>query len=104
LEANEISQVSGLKITDFSEPSASGTYTLRMKKKARRCIFLDGAQCRIYDRRPIVCQFYPLWLRQDNATYIFGITNECPGVGKGRRIERSHYLSLLGLAQERLNV
>jgi len=103
-EANEISQASGLKITDFSESSASGTYILRMKKKAGRCVFLDGVQCRIYEKRPLVCQFYPIWLRQDNATYMFGITNECPGVGKGRSFERSHYVFLLGLAQQRLNV
>ena len=103
-EANEISQASGLKKTDFSEPSDSGTYTLRMKKKARRCVFLDGVQCRIYNKRPLVCQFYPVWLKHDNAIYMFGITDECPGVGRGRNFERNHYVFLLELAQERLNV
>ena len=102
-EANEIRKASGLEVTDFSEPSASGIYALRMKKKAGRCMFLDGAQCQIYDRRPLVCRFYPIWLRQDNATYIFGVTDECPGIGKGRRLERNHYLLLLRLGQERLN-
>jgi len=103
-EANEISKASGLKVTDFSEPSDSGIYALRMKKKAGRCMFLDVAQCQIYDQRPLVCQFYPLWLGQNNDTYTFGITDECPGIGKGRPFDRNHYVSLLRLAQERLDM
>jgi hypothetical protein len=42
-----------------------------------RCPYLDGNQCRIYDKRPLTCKVYPLTLRMDN-TILFD--SECPGV------------------------
>ena len=101
-EADEISKATEMMITDFSEPSAHDIYALRMKKKAGKCIFLEGAKCRIYEKRPLVCRFYPMWLTQDNGTYVFGIADECPGIGKGRLFDGDHYVSLLKLAEEKL--
>ena len=52
--------------------------------------------------RPLVCRFYPVWLKQEGPIYVFGVTEECPGIGQGKRLERGHYVSLLRLATARL--
>jgi len=102
-EAHRISQTTGFTVEDFAEPiEGSGHYVIRMRKKDGRCVFLDENRCKIYAVRPLVCHFYPVWLRQEGSTYTFGATDVCPGLGKGRHLDRGYYVSLLRLAQARL--
>ena len=102
-EADDISRVTSLAIEDFAEETReAGLYAFRMRKDGGRCVFLDGNVCRIYPVRPLVCHFYPVWLRQEGSTYTFGVTDACPGLGEGKHLDREHFLSLLRLAQARL--
>ena len=102
-EAYQISQKMNRVVQDFAEPAVeSGTYTLKMRKKDNHCLFLNGNRCGIYEIRPLICRFYPTSLQQDGSNYIFEIAEECPGLGKGKCLDRNYYLSLLKLAQTNL--
>lgn len=102
-EVTHICRATVVAVEDFAEATDGPEfYVLRMRKKDGRCVFLDGNSCKIYEVRPMVCRFYPVWLRKEGSTYTFGVTDECPGLGKGKRLDRSYYVSLLKLAQARL--
>ena len=104
-EAYCISREMNLDVQDFAESWAeSEFYTLKMRKNNGRCVFLCGNRCAIYEIRPLVCHFYPVWLQQKDSVYNFGVTDSCPGLGNGKRLDRSYYISLLKLAQIRLGI
>jgi Fe-S-cluster containining protein len=101
-EAENISRQTGAQITHFAEATDdSDSYTLVMRKKKGHCIFLKEGACRIYEVRPLVCRFYPVWLKQEGSSNIFGIDNSCSGFGRGKCLDREYYVSLLRLAQAR---
>jgi len=96
-EVKQISSVTGLEATKFSNPS-SGTepYRYVMKKKEGKCIFLKGIDCQIYPHRPLICRFYPFSLEQLGAkSYEFRVTEECPGVRLGKVIEEKDFREML---------
>lgn len=62
-----------------------------MKKRSGRCVFLDGKSCRIYEVRPIICQFYPFSMKKSNGKYVFGVAADCAGVGLGEPITKERY-------------
>jgi len=102
-EACHISRTTTLAVEYFADTAeGAGPYALEMRKKDGRCVFLEGNRCAIYQIRPLICRFYPMWLQQEGSSYAFGITDECPGLGKGKRLDRDYYISLLRLAQARL--
>lgn len=83
-EVEMISARSGLNPLAFCSPvSNNGHYQYRMKKRGGKCVFLEGKACRIYDIRPIVCRFYPFSMFKKKKTYVFGVAEDCPGVGLG---------------------
>jgi Fe-S-cluster containining protein len=78
-----------------------------MKKTIRegKCIFLEGAGCSIYAIRPLVCRFYPFELTTvKNGKICFLYTGECPGIGRGKRLEREYFKNLFNLACEKLRM
>lgn len=100
-EAERISRQTGAQITHFAEPmDDADNYTFMMRKKDGHCIFLKEGICRIYEVRPLVCRFYPVWLKQESSNQVFGIDDLCSGFGRGKCLERDYYASLLRLAQE----
>jgi len=62
-----------------------------MKKRSGRCVFLDGKSCRIYNLRPIICQFYPFSMKKTNGAYVFDVAADCAGVGLGEPITKEYY-------------
>lgn len=57
----------GLSTTEFHALyTDNGGTTLRFDE-AGRCVFLDGAACRVHPRRPLVCRLYPLGRSTDGA-------------------------------------
>jgi len=99
-EVRQISSVTGLEATKFSNPS-SGTepYRYVMKKKEKRCTFLKGIDCQIYPHRPLICRFYPFSLEQLGAeSYEFKVSGECLGVGLGKVIEEKDFRAMLDKA------
>jgi Fe-S-cluster containining protein len=101
-EVTEICEHVGLRKGDFTNPLAGHEpYAATMKKTGGKCVFLKNGSCSIYDVRPLVCRFFPIWLVKESSKYTFNITEECPGIGQGTRLERDHFISLLRTALNR---
>jgi Fe-S-cluster containining protein len=88
-----------------TETRGHGPYVYEMKKTRgeSKCIFLEGTDCSIYAVRPLVCRFYPFELATlKNGKPCFSGTKECPGIGRGKRLERKYFESLLKRAHNQL--
>jgi Fe-S-cluster containining protein len=78
-------------------------YEMRKTRGEGKCIFLEGADCEIYAVRPLVCRFYPFELATlKNRELSFFCTEECPGIGRGERLEREYFENLFRWACEKL--
>jgi Fe-S-cluster containining protein len=79
-------------------------YVFEMKKtKQGKCIFLEGDECRIYVLRPLVCRFYPFELKTpEGGVHEFGYTEECKGIGVGKRVGKAFFEELFRLVNSRL--
>jgi Fe-S-cluster containining protein len=87
-------------LTRSSEPYV---YEMRKTRGEGKCLFLEGADCSIYAVRPLVCRFYPFELATlKNGKPCFSGTKECPGIGRGKRLERKYFESLLKRAHNQL--
>jgi Fe-S-cluster containining protein len=101
-EVTEICEYSGLKEEEFSDSqSENGPYEASMKKSKGKCVFLEDNNCRIYDARPLVCRFYPVWLSKNDSKYSFNVTHECPSIGQGTLLLRRDFASLLRIALDK---
>jgi Fe-S-cluster containining protein len=96
----------GLPIQQFAEPiRGKEPYVYEMKKSTYgKCLFLKDNRCTNYEHRPLICRFYPFELKpsQDKEGYVFGVTFECPTIGKGKMFDRKDFEDLFRLAEERL--
>ena len=104
-EAEEISKKIQQPITKFSVPiEGKPPYVFEMKKKKDgKCIFLDNDRCSIYPERPLVCRFYPFELKpQQEQTFNFIPTEECPGINTGLELDLTFFKNLFNLASSRL--
>jgi uncharacterized protein len=105
-EANRISAETFLPKKEFTKQiTDKNPYCYEMKKTSEgKCLFLKDNKCRIYTLRPLICRFYPFELNfeQDKEHYVFNFTNECPGIGKGKMINRNDFEKLFLLAQQTL--
>ncbi len=104
-EADEISTLIKQPICDFAvESTIEGLYAYEMKKTETegKCLFLKENRCTIYSERPLICRFYPFGLETEQHQKRFFFTKECPGVGKGKKIEERNFQKLLNLANSRI--
>ncbi len=100
-EANEISARIGKNILNFADINENQPpYRYEMRKNEKGiCIFLKDNKCDIYSSRPLICRFYPFELiDHPNEKYEFLFTNECPGIFKGKKIGKEHFIKLFLLA------
>ena len=52
------------------------------------CIFLKNKKCSVYSNRPSQCRTWPFWNENMNVKiWNEDISNNCPGVGKGKIIK-----------------
>jgi Fe-S-cluster containining protein len=80
-------------------------YEMRKTGGEGKCVFLEGTDCRVYALRPLVCRFYPFELvTLKDGRLGFFCTNECPGIGKGRRLEREYFENLFRRACDQLGI
>ena len=102
-EVEQISDITKLEPEEFSTPaSRSEPYRYKMRKQDGKCIFLKGADCQIYNHRPLLCRFFPFCLEQLGAeSFEFNSSEECPGIGLGKVIEEEIFMVMLN---EALNV
>jgi Fe-S-cluster containining protein len=77
-------------------------YEMRKTSAEGKCLFLHGTDCCVYKQRPLVCRFYPFKLVTLRGEHRFRCTSECPGIGKGRRLERDYFEELFRQACVRL--
>ncbi|MBS7627979.1 YkgJ family cysteine cluster protein [Candidatus Bathyarchaeota archaeon] len=104
-EVQRISERTGLKPDDFAEDSGKQIYEYILKKREDgSCIFLRNNICSIYDLRPLVCRFFPFYLKQvGSQDYLFSFTKECPGLGRGKPLTGKFFRHLFTYALKELN-
>jgi Fe-S-cluster containining protein len=99
IETRRISEVTAKPVEEFSKKTEGREpYVYEMKKtnKGGKCVFLKENLCTIYAIRPLICRFYPFELKtQKNGKYVFTDTAECPGIGKGKRLQKVYFENLL---------
>jgi len=95
-EATAIASHTGLRPEKFCDDTGTAEpYTHAMKKVDGRCVFLRDEGCLIYTNRPLICRFFPFYLeKQDEGRFVFGVSEECPGVGRGPRLNRRFFYNL----------
>ena len=103
-EVERIAETISKPVGEFAgEISGQAPYVYEMKKTGGTCLFLAGNDCTIYDVRPLVCRFYPFELKTaENGRLQFSYTQECSGIGAGRRLRRDFFAKLLQQANERM--
>jgi len=93
-EAESISKETSMDLEEFVERIENfEPYVYQMRKTSnKKCMFLKYNLCSIYRIRPLICRFFPFQLRNlGRSKYIFSVTNECPNVGEGPRLERRFF-------------
>lgn len=106
-EARTISRVILKPVETFAaeiEDHEPYVYEMRKTGAEGKCLFLHGTDCSVYEQRPLVCRFYPFKLATLRGKHRFRFTSECPGIGKGRRLERGYFEELFRQACDRLKV
>ena len=106
-EVNLISERIGKNSFNFSNINKNQPpYLYEMKKDEKgACIFLSGNKCDIYSVRPLICRFYPFELIDlSDGKYEFLFTNECPGIAKGEKMRRGHFIKLFLLACSKFKI
>jgi Fe-S-cluster containining protein len=97
-DAETISRASSKPVEIFATESRnSEPYVYEMRKTGGegKCFFLEGRNCSVYGLRPLICRFYPFELvRMKDGKHRFFSTQECPGIGKGNRLERGDFENL----------
>ncbi|MCL2291556.1 MAG: YkgJ family cysteine cluster protein [Nitrososphaerota archaeon] len=106
-EAQEIQEQTKLYTHDFCyEIPNKQPYLYEMKIANNKCYFLkpDG-YCNIYNYRPLICRFYPFELKfnEEQQTYIFTATKECPTLNQnGKHLTQTDFKQLFWLAEKKL--
>ena len=61
-----------------------------------KCIFLKNNRCTVYKSRPSQCRTWPFWNENMNAkVWNSDIAINCPGIGKGKKINSVKIKKLL---------
>ena len=106
-EVNQISEKIGKNSLNFATINQNQPpYLYEMKKNEKgTCIFLSENKCDIYSIRPLICRFYPFELIDlPDGKYEILFTNECPGISKGKKIEKEHFIKLFLLACSKFKI
>jgi Fe-S-cluster containining protein len=104
-DALEISGVTGIRLSEFTEKNSSEAYPYVMRLVDGRCFFLGpDNKCRIYPARPLVCRFYPFVMQRVGGTYVFHSDPVCPGLGEGMHLDEEYFEKLVEEAEKRLNM
>ena len=105
VEARRICEATLQLIVTFAHRIKGRTpYVYEMQKnQTGKCVFLNEDSCTVYALRPLVCRFYPFKLKPGKrGAHLFSFTNECSGMGKGKRVTLEEFRELLREAKDRL--
>jgi hypothetical protein len=102
-EAEQIAAATSQPISAFAvKVEGKAPYSYEVKKTAEdgKCVFLENNHCNIYALRPLICRFYPFELKiAANQKHEFLYTEECPGIGKGKILDKNYFKKLFQLAR-----
>jgi len=100
LDVKGIIEATGFQPQAFTYPQkGEPPFILELVKIDGKCIFLEGNACRVYRHRPLICRCFPFWIEQDpSKRFRFEASLDCPGVGKGKRLDRTFFSKLLKTA------
>ncbi|HUW48667.1 MAG TPA: YkgJ family cysteine cluster protein [Patescibacteria group bacterium] len=105
VEARRICEATLQPIVAFAhriEGRAPYVYEMR-KNQTGKCVFLKEDSCSVYAFRPLVCRFYPFELKpEERGGHLFSFTNECSGIGEGKRLRLEEFRKLMREAKDRL--
>lgn len=103
-DTERIARTTGRATREFSTALRSHfPYERKMKKVRGRCIFLNGSTCSIYKARPLICRFYPFFLRRSGKRALeIGFDPACSGIGSGTVPGEEFYQRLTRLAKREL--
>ena len=81
-------------------------YIYEMKKRENgKCVFLENDHCTVYPLRPLICRFYPFELKVlHNRKPKFLYTEECPGINKGRLLNKEYFRKMFRLARAKFRL
>ena len=106
-EAEQIATATSQEIQRVAEKiEGKAPYIYEMKKTLGKgkCVFLSKNRCTIYPLRPLICRFYPFELKTAaNREYKFSCTNECPGIGKGKTLNKDYFEKLFQMVRTKTN-
>jgi uncharacterized protein len=71
---------------------------LKMGDRDKRCVFVTGEGCSIYEDRPWPCRMYPLDLNDDGTFRVIADKGRCLGLSAGERWPVSEWLVDQGVA------
>ena len=76
--------------------TSDGYTHLKEIRKNGECIFLKNKKCTIYKARPTQCRTWPFWPENMNSKiWNNEVINFCPGIGKGKIINKEKIEKLL---------
>jgi len=105
-ETERISEATYKPVEEFAvqiEGREPYVYEMKKTEEEGKCLFLKENLCTIYASRPLICRFYPFQLKtMKEGRHRFSYTTECPGIGKGERVEKSYLEKLFQQAHEQL--
>lgn len=102
-EVKCISKATGMKVSEFTVEAKWGGYTHRMKKRNGKCPFLDGKACKIYNLRPLLCRLYPFSIEKSGNTYVFEMSDDCPGIDLGASVSGEEFRRMFEEARAALS-
>lgn len=96
-ESISLSRKINIPIEQFATPTFDKIYSHEILKNNGKCIFLKNNFCKIYNNRPLVCQFYPFEMKSfENDVYqIIFSGKECTSIDKGHKLKEPFFRNLV---------
>ena len=95
LTDKDVKRIERVGKDSFYEETGEFLFMSVMKMDKGECIFLDGAQCEIYDERALLCRTYPFWIERHNDLFMIRADPSCPGIEEGIELGEGFFQSLL---------
>lgn len=92
-DINRLAKFTNMKDDNFVNlycDKTDGFTHLKEEKSNRDCLFLKEKKCSVYKARPTQCRTWPFWSENMKAkTWNKDIAKFCPGIGKGKIINKT---------------
>jgi Fe-S-cluster containining protein len=103
LTEKDIKRIQKLGYKDFFNHANKDVFLGIMKKKKGKCIFYGENGCKIYKERALLCHMYPFWIERKDDIFFIKVSEQCPGLNKGKILLKDFYKTLLCYALNQTN-